>query len=88
MLKLIKFENPTCQPCKALEPVLTKLKESYDFELVKVDTYTDEGAEMAQNYRVMSTPTVIIEKDGEKVDCIIGAASMTSFETVVRCYSK
>jgi thioredoxin-like negative regulator of GroEL len=71
MIKVIKFENPTCKPCKEVEKILQAIKTTLDFELVNVDTYTDDGAELAQVYHVMSTPTVVIEKDGVMVDKII-----------------
>jgi thioredoxin 1 len=80
MVKVIKFENPTCVPCKAVEAILTGLKEKMGFNLVHVDTYTDEGAELAQRYRVMSTPTVIIENDKGHLDVIPYVADTREYQ--------
>lgn len=84
MLRVIKFENPNCQPCKTLEPILQELQLKYGFKLQHFDTYTDSGAEAAQQYHVMTTPTVIFLNGTEVLNQIIGLGPKESYEKLIR----
>ena len=54
-------------------PVLEQLSAEYEgkAKIVKVDI--DESMDLAQKYRIMSVPNMIIFKDGAPVDAVIGA---------------
>lgn len=84
MLQLIKFENPDCQPCKTLASILQELKLKYGFELQHYNTYTDSGAAAAQQYHVMTTPTVIFLNGNEVLHQIIGLAPKESYEKLIK----
>ena len=84
MLRIIKFETPVCQPCKTLEPILQELKLKYGFELQHYNTYTDSGAAAAQQYHVMTTPTVIFLNDTEVLNQIIGLGPKESYEKFLK----
>lgn len=83
MLRILKFENPFCVPCKNIEETLTSLQNSMGFSLEHINTYTDEGAELAQEYSVMSTPTLILEKSGEVVEKIISVKSEKEYREII-----
>lgn len=87
MLKIIKFENPTCQPCKVVGSALDKLRNKYTFELTCVDVYTDEGAELASLYRVMSVPTLVFECDGLRVDRFTDLVTELELESAIQQYT-
>jgi thioredoxin 1 len=61
-----------CGPCKMLSPVLDEVAEelSDKAEFVKVDI--DKNFELAANYGIMSVPCVMIFKNGEVADKMIG----------------
>jgi thioredoxin 1 len=64
---VVEFGATWCAPCKMLEPVLIQLTQDWQNKarIVKMDV--DESADIAQNYSIMSVPTVILFKKGQAI---------------------
>lgn len=68
---LVDFFATWCGPCKMIAPMLEELdQEGHDFKIAKLDV--DEQQELAQQFGVMSIPTLIVFKDGKPVKTEIG----------------
>ena len=61
---LVDFWAPWCMPCRMLSPVIDDIaKDATTFKVGKINV--DEQGELAQQYGIMSIPTLIIFRDGK-----------------------
>ena len=69
---LVDFWAPWCGPCKTQGPILDKVVDQIadTSKIVKVNV--DENAPIAAKFGVRSIPTLILFKDGEKVEDFVG----------------
>ncbi len=63
---LVDFWASWCGPCKALSPTIDEIaREETDIKVGKVNV--DEESELAQRFRVISVPTLMVFKSGELI---------------------
>ncbi|WP_313020448.1 thioredoxin [Macrococcoides bohemicum] len=80
---LVDFWAPWCGPCKMIAPVLEDLAKDVEGKanIVKVDV--DENQETAAKFEVMSIPTLIVFKDGQAVDKVVGFQPKEQLQAVL-----
>jgi len=71
-LVLVDFWAEWCGPCKMIAPVLEELATELDDKLVISKLNVDENPDTSMAYGVMSIPTLLLFKNGEPVDRIVG----------------
>ncbi len=72
---LVDFWATWCGPCKMVSPVLAEIAQEYDgtYKIAKVNV--DEEMELAEQFNVMSIPTMLVFKNGEVANKAVGAAA-------------
>lgn len=79
---LVDFWATWCGPCQMVLPIIEELSEELSgVKIGKVNV--DEEMELAKQYRVMSIPTLIVFKDGKKVNMAIGAQSKEQIKALL-----
>lgn len=77
---LIDFWASWCGPCKMIAPVVAEIAEKYAGKLKVGKVNVDEEMGLAQRYRVVSIPTLVLFKDGEVADTSVGYKSAEELE--------
>lgn len=69
---LVDFWAVWCGPCKMIAPILDELTDELDGQLLIGKLDVDHNPSTAMAYGVMSIPTLLLFKDGQPVDRIVG----------------
>ena len=77
---VVDFYADWCGPCKMMSPVIEELARDYEGKVKIGKVNTDENRAVASKYNVMSIPTIILIKDGQVVDQVVGAVPKTVLE--------
>jgi len=83
---LIDLWAPWCGPCLRIAPHIKEIAKEYKGRLKVGKLNMDEANETAQKYNVSSIPTLLVFKDGEVVDRIVGAISKKEIEKMIKPY--
>ncbi|WP_026785703.1 thioredoxin [Planktothrix rubescens] len=83
---LVDFWAPWCGPCRMVAPVVSEIADQYIGKLKVVKLNTDENPNTASQYGIRSIPTLMIFKDGQKVDMVVGAIPKTTLATTLEKY--
>ena len=75
-----------CAPCRAIAPIVEELAKEYSGKVVFGKLNVDENPETAEKFGIRAIPTLLVMKNGEEVDRIVGllpknqlAAKISSF---------
>ena len=81
---VVDFWAPRCAPCRELAPITELLAEELQgkvaFAKVNVDDYTP----LSEQYDVLSMPTLVVFKDGQPVDRIVGSMPIEQLRTRIQ----
>ena len=70
---LVDFWASWCAPCRMIAPVVEELAKEYDGKLKVAKLDVDANREIAQNFGIMSIPTLLIFNGGHVADQLVGA---------------
>ena len=73
---VVDFWAAWCAPCRAFATVIEAFSEEYNGKVIVGKVNVDEETKLAQQFNVMSIPTVLIFKGGSLVETLIGSRSL------------
>lgn len=80
---LVDFWAPWCGPCKMIAPVLEELDQEMAGKVKIAKLNVDDNPDTTSRFGVMSIPTLIVFKDGQPVDKVIGFQPKDSLKSVL-----
>lgn len=78
---VIDFWATWCGPCMRMSPIIDELAEQFGDAVVIGKYNVDEESDLSTKYRIMSIPTILFFKNGEKTDIrLAGSQSKATLE--------
>ena len=77
---LVEFSAPWCVYCRRLAPAMEKIAEEYKDILTVGSVNIDNEQELARQERIEVVPTLVLYKNGQAVDSIVGPGSKAAVE--------
>jgi thioredoxin 1 len=66
---------PWCGPCRSLGPIIDELAKEFEGKIVFGKLNTDENESIPMRFNISAIPTLLVFKNGEMVDRIVGAGN-------------
>ncbi|KAL9356344.1 hypothetical protein Peur_049597 [Populus x canadensis] len=83
---LVEFWAPWCGPCRMITPVIDELAAEYAGKIACFKVNTDDCPNIASQYAIRSIPTVLMFKNGEKKEGVIGAVPKATLAAAIEKY--
>jgi thioredoxin 1 len=80
---LVDFWAVWCAPCIALTPTIEALAEKYDGAARVVKINVDENPAVTNRYGIRGMPTLILFKNGQEADRVLGAVSRDALSRMI-----
>ncbi len=80
---VIDFWATWCGPCKMMAPVVEEVSKDYpDVKVCKVNV--DEEPELSNAFKIVSIPTIVVIKNGEIIDSVVGYRPKEDIEKIIK----
>ena len=80
---VIDFWATWCGPCKMMAPVVEEVAKDYpDAKVCKVNV--DEEPELSNAFKIVSIPTIVVIKNGEIIDSVVGYRPKEDIEKIIK----
>lgn len=80
---LVDFWAPWCGPCKALAPVIDEISKDNEGKVKVGKVNVDENPEISMKFGIRSIPTLIVFKDGDVLEQVIGAVPKSEIQKAI-----
>ena len=80
---LIDFYADWCGPCQMLSPIVDEVaSENKNIKFVRINT--DENKTLANVYRIVYIPTLVLIENGEEIDRLVGLVEKEQIENLIK----
>jgi len=83
---LVDFWAEWCGPCQMMLPILADFEAEIWTKMKVWKVNVDENPGLAQSFRVMSIPTLVVLKDGKLVESMVWVRQKEELKTIVSKY--
>lgn len=80
---LVDFWAPWCGPCKAIAPLLDELAGEFKGKAKIVKINVDDNPTVAGQFGIMSIPSLLLFKDGKKIDQKVGGVPKPALKAFI-----
>jgi thioredoxin 1 len=80
---LVDFYAPWCAPCLRVAPIVQEIAKEFGDNIKVGKINVDENNQIAMDYQIQSIPTLMIFKNGEMVERVIGAVNKASIAEAI-----
>lgn len=80
---LVDFWAPWCGPCRMIAPIVGELAGEYAGKAKVVKMNTDENSTVPKQFGISGIPTLMVFKNGELVDRLVGAAPKATIKAML-----
>ena len=83
---VVDFWAPWCGPCRVVSPVLEQIASEMAGQATFGKLNVDDNPMTSQRFGIQGIPTIMVFKDGEPVDGLVGAAPKQMIEARIKPY--
>ena len=83
---LVDFWATWCGPCQMVLPIIAELADEYEGKAKICKVNVDEEGELARRFGIVSIPTVMLFKNGEVKEKLVGAQSFDDYADLIDEY--